>query len=167
VYLLFARENRAAAAWLLAILGATDFVDGYLARRLHQVSDLGKVLDPVADRLLLVVGITCIVIDGSAPLWYGVLALGRELTVVVATLVLAALGARRVDVTWWGKAGTFCMMFAFPLWLGGNSTLSYAPLVNVLAWGFAIPGLVLGYVALGAYVPLGARALREGRAQRA
>lgn len=167
VYLLFGRENRAAAAWLLGVLGATDFLDGYLARRLGQVSDLGKVLDPVADRLLLVVGVSCILIDGSAPLWFGALVLVREVAVAVATLVLAAMGARRIDVTWWGKAGTFTMMFAFPLWLGGKSTLSYAPFVDALAWAFAVPGLVLSYVALASYVPLAARALRQGRAPRA
>lgn len=167
VYLLFGAENRAGAAWLLAVLGMTDFVDGYIARRFDQVSELGKVLDPVADRLLLVVGVSSILVDGSAPLWFGLLVLAREALVAVAGILLAALGARRIDVTWWGKAGTFAMMFAFPLWLAGESTLSYAPFVDALAWVFALPGLVLSYVALALYVPLGLRALHEGRAQRA
>ncbi len=164
VYLLFGRENRAAAAWLLAVLGMTDFVDGYLARHLHQVSELGKVLDPVADRLLLIVGTTSILVDGSAPLWFGVVVLAREALVAAAALVLASLGARRIDVTWWGKAGTFAMMFAFPLWLAGASTLSYAPAMDVLAWVFAIPGLVASYVALVLYVPLARAAVKAGRA---
>ena len=55
------------------------------------------------------------------------------------------------------------MMLAFPLWLGGNSTLSYAPFANVLAWCFAIPGLVLSYYAAVRYVPLARAALAEGR----
>src|SRR4051794_5269774 len=128
VSLLFGRDNRAAAAWLLAVLGMTDWVDGWAARRFGQVSQLGKVLDPLADRLLLIVGIVCILIDGSAPLWFGVAVLAREALVAGTTLVLAALGARRIEVTRWGKAGTFALMWAFPLWMGGNSTLSYAPL---------------------------------------
>ena len=70
VYLLFGRDNRAAAAGLLAVLGATDWVDGYIARHFHQVSDLGKILDPVADRLLFFVGVACILIDGSVPVWF-------------------------------------------------------------------------------------------------
>jgi cardiolipin synthase len=166
VYLLFGRENRAAAAWLFGVLGMTDWVDGQLARRLGQVSDLGKVLDPVADRLLLLVGIPCILIDGSAPLWFGVAVLAREALVAGTTLVLAAMGARRIDVTWWGKLGTFLMFFAFPFWLGANSTLSYAPLLEVLAWVAGVPGLIVSWYAACRYVPLARRALHEGRAQR-
>ena len=88
-----------AAAWLLGILGMTDWVDGFLARRLNQVSDVGKVLDPVADRLALIVGIGCILIDGSAPVWVAVAVLVREVTVAVAGITLGALGACRIDVT--------------------------------------------------------------------
>src|SRR4051812_44049552 len=62
VWLLFGNDNRAAAAILLAVLGTTDFLDGYLARRLHQTSKLGKVLDPVADRILFFVAITAVLI---------------------------------------------------------------------------------------------------------
>jgi cardiolipin synthase len=166
VYLLFGRDNRAAAAWLLGVLGMTDWVDGQVARRFGQVSELGKVLDPVADRLLLLVGIACILIDGSAPLWFGLAVLAREVLVAVAGLVLAGLGARRIDVTWWGKVGTFLIMFAFPFWLGGKSTLSYAPFLDAAAWVFAIPGLAVSWYAASLYVPLARRALRDGRAQR-
>ncbi len=74
-------------------------------------------LDPVADRLLFFVGAGAILIDGSVPTWFAVVVLVRETLVAVATLVLAAMGARRIDVTWYGKAGTFGLMFAFPLFL--------------------------------------------------
>src|SRR5215212_6342193 len=57
LYLLFGLDHRAGAAWLLGGLGATDWVDGWLARRLHQTSEFGKVFDPTADRLLFIVGI--------------------------------------------------------------------------------------------------------------
>jgi len=166
LYLLFGREQRADAAILLAVLGATDWVDGYIARRWNQVSTLGKVLDPVADRLLLIVGIVAIVIDGSVPIVVAVLALLREGLVAGATLLLAAMGARRIDVTWWGKAGTFGLMFAFPLFLAGNSDLFWADAAEVLAWLCAVPGIVLGYVALVLYVPMARRALADGRAPR-
>jgi cardiolipin synthase len=168
LYLLFGRDNRLAAAWLLAALGATDWVDGYIARRWHQVSELGKVLDPVADRILLLVGVVAIVIDGSVPIVVAVLSLAREGLVSVATLVLAAMGARRIDVTWYGKAGTFFLMFAFPFFLLGNVDDGPGSTFGTWAgWACAIPGLVLGYIALAHYVPLGLAALREGRAARA
>ena len=167
LYLLFGRDDRAAAAWLLAALGCTDWIDGYIARHFHQVSKLGKVLDPVADRLLFFVGIGGILIDGSVPVWFAVMVLVREVVVAVTTVVLAALGARRVDVTWFGKAGTFALMMAFPLFLAGESDLSWAAQAHVAAWITGIPGLVLSYVSWAMYAPLGVRALREGRADRA
>jgi cardiolipin synthase len=166
VWLLLGADDRAAAAFLLAALGATDWVDGYVARRFDQVSTVGKVLDPVADRLLFVVAIVAIVIDGAAPLWFCLAVLFREVVVAGATLVLYLLRARRIDVTWYGKAGTFGLMFAFPLFVGGSSDLSWAATAEVLARICAVPGLVLSYTAAVMYVPLGRAALRAGRADR-
>ena len=167
LWLLFHQENRAAAAWLLGLLGATDFLDGYIARHFNQTSEVGKILDPVADRLLFFVGIIAILIDGSVPAWFAWAVLVREILVSAATLILAAMGARRVDVTWFGKAGTFGLMFAFPLFLGSHSTVSYAGLCGFLAWVAGIPGLILSWYAALLYIPIARDALREGRAARA
>lgn len=161
VWLLFARDNRAAAAVLLGVLGATDWVDGFVARRYDQVSEVGKVLDPVADRLLLAVAVVSILIDGSVPLGVAVATLVREGLVAVAAVGLAAMGARRIDVTLVGKAGTFCLLASFPLFLASASTLSWAEVAEVLAWLFVVPGLVLGYASLAGYVPLARQALAE------
>ena len=65
VYLVLATDHWAVAAWLLATLGATDWVDGFLARRWHQVSSVGKILDPVADRLLVMTGVLTIALVGA------------------------------------------------------------------------------------------------------
>ncbi len=167
VYLLFGRHNRAAAAWLLAALGATDWIDGYIARHFDQVSELGKILDPVADRLLFFVGGGAILIDGSVPTWFAVAVLVREVVVGATTVVLGLMGARRVDVTWVGKAGTFALMVAFPLFLASHSTLGWHHLAGILAWVAGLPGLVLSYIAWARYAPLGLAALRAGRADRA
>jgi cardiolipin synthase (CMP-forming) len=167
LWLLFAQEDRAAAAWLLAALGATDWVDGYLARHMHQESELGRILDPVADRLLFLVGAGGIMVDGSVPLWFAITVLVREVLVGATTLVLAALGARRIDVTWFGKAGTFGLMIAFPLFLASHSDLSWADTAGVLAWVAGIPGLALSLYAAALYVPLARQALADGRADRA
>ena len=167
VYLLFGQDDRFWAGWLLFALGSTDWLDGYLARRLGQVSTVGKVLDPVADRLLFFVGGASILIDGSIPVWVVVLVLIREVGVAAATLALAAMGARRIDVTWFGKAATFLLMGAFPAFLVSHSDTPAADGYGILAWCVAIPGLVLSYYSAALYVPMGRKALAEGRADRA
>jgi cardiolipin synthase len=167
VWLLFGKEDRAAAAYLLAFIGTTDFFDGYIARHLHQVSNLGKVLDPVADRLLFFVGGGCVLIDGSIPTWFAVAVLAREVLVAGATLGLAALGARRIDVTWFGKAGAFALMMSIPFFLGSHGDIGWEDTAEVGAWATGIPGLALAWYSLLLYIPLGLAALREGRADRA
>lgn len=167
LWLLFGRDNRVAAALLLAVLGGTDWVDGWIARRFDQVSTVGKVLDPVADRVLLVVGIVAILVDGSAPVWVAVAAIAREVLVSAGVLALAALGGRRVDVQWAGKAGTFALMAAFPLFLAANAPdISWEGPLRVAAWGCALVGLAFSYWSAFAYIPLGRAALREGRGDR-
>jgi len=166
VYLLFGADDRWAAGWVLFAIGSTDWLDGYLARRLGQVSTVGKVLDPVADRLLFFVGVGSIIVDGSVPLWFAVAVLVREAAVAAGTLSLAALGATRIDVTWYGKAATFLLMGAFPAFLVGASDHATADGFRALAWAVGIPGLALAYWSALLYVPLGRKALREGRAAR-
>lgn len=164
LWLLFGRDNRAGAAWLLAALGATDWVDGYIARRFDQVSTVGKVLDPTADRVLLVVGIVAILVDGSAPIWLGVAALAREVLVSAGVLALAAMGARRIDVSWAGKVGTFALMMAFPIFLVANApNNSWEGPLRVLAWACAAVGLAFSYWSAFHYIAPGVAALREGR----
>lgn len=166
LYLIFGAENRVAAAWLLAGLGATDWVDGYIARRLGQVSELGKVLDPAADRLLFIVGVGGIIIDGSAPLWFSIAVVAREAVVGVAMVVFTLLGMKRFDVTYLGKCATFALMFAFPLFLlHAGSTTARDPLLAA-AWVFGAPGVALSYYTAIAYIPLMRKNLREGRAER-
>jgi cardiolipin synthase len=164
-WLLFSKDDRTAAAWLLAVLGCTDWVDGYLARHLHQVSELGKVLDPTADRILLGTVVISLIIDGSVPAVVGWGVLVREVLISAAVLVLAAAGARRIDVQWAGKAGTLSLMVAFPLFMMGTPGPWGRPSL-VIAWLFAVPGLVLSWYAAVTYVPMGRRALAEGRTAR-
>jgi cardiolipin synthase (CMP-forming) len=161
LWLLFVQENRAAAAALLALLGVTDFLDGYVARHFNQVSELGKVLDPVADRLLFFVGVGGIMIDGSVPTWFAVAALAREILVAAGSLILAGMGVRRIDVTWFGKAYTLLLMIAFPLFLASESTVSWHDAAGALAMAVGIPGLVLSWYSAALYVPIARRALRE------
>jgi cardiolipin synthase len=89
-------------------------------------------------------------------------AIAREVLVAGTALVLAALGARRIDVSWAGKCGTFCLMIAFPLFLLGNGRGAAA----AVAWPVALIGLAYGWYAAVQYVPVGLKALQDGRTAR-
>lgn len=164
VWLLIGENRPLAAAALLGVLGATDWVDGWIARRFNQVSELGKVLDPTADRIMFLVAVFTMMIDESVAIWFGVLTLIREGVVAIAALILGALGARALKVTWVGKTSSFGLMFAFPLFLlstavdGGQSTT-----YEVIAYVIGVPSLALHYVAAFGYIPLAITALREER----
>jgi cardiolipin synthase len=162
-WLLIGPDRRIAATVVLMVVGVTDFLDGYLARRFHQVSTLGKVLDPLADRLVLVTSVLAITVYGAVPVWLAVVVLGRELLVSMAVLVLAALKAKRIDVLWVGKAGTFGLLSCFPLFLLGDERATWARVLTDVTWAAVVPALVLSFVAAAAYVPLARRALDERR----
>ncbi len=174
IWLLFGVENYLAAAGLLALLGATDWVDGYVARRFGQVSNFGKMFDPSVDRLLLIVGIGGIMLaDLDIAYFYPFawIVIIREiiLSVVVGGSVL--LGARRMDVTWIGKCGAFAMMVAFPAFLASaDSSIAgtgWETLLLVIAWAAGLPGLVCSMIAFVGYMREVPVALREGREMRA
>lgn len=164
LWLLFSEGNRRDAAWLLGVLGATDWVDGFLARRLGQTSEFGKVFDPTVDRLLFIVGIIALIIDGSVPIWFALAVGVRE--VFVGAMMLGAtvlFKMERFDVTWWGKTATFLLMFAFPGFLMAESTISIAGFFHVAAWVLGLPGLALSSYTAVAYLPAVREGVRAGR----
>lgn len=165
LYLLFGQDNRAGAAWLLALLGSTDWVDGFIARRFNQTSEFGKVFDPTVDRLLFIVSVTAIIIDGSIPLWFAIAVLAREIIVggVIAFATLF-LHMERFGVTWLGKCATFALMGAVPSFLLGNADVWESPIWSVIAWVLGIPGLALSYWTGIAYIPLIRNGIAAGRA---
>ena len=159
---------RRGAAILLAVLGATDWVDGWIARHFDQGSELGKILDPTADRVLLVAAAVALLHEGLATgveviLW---IVLAREVLIAIATVVRAVMGARRIEVVWAGKAGTLALMIALPMFHIADAAHSVRSVFQVLGWAFAIGGIVLGYFAAAKYVPAARAALREGRTAR-
>jgi cardiolipin synthase (CMP-forming) len=165
-YLLFGWHQRIAAAVLLLVSGLTDFADGYIARRFAQVSALGKVLDPTADRIVVATAGIAIVVYGAVPVWLGVVVLVREALVSGAVLLLAALGARRIDVIWVGKAGTFGLMGCLPLFLATDGPGGWEHPLRVVTYVLVVPALVLSWYAAASYLPMARQALREGRAPR-
>jgi cardiolipin synthase len=167
LYLLLGRDNRAAAAFLLGGLGATDWIDGYLARRLGQVSEFGKKFDPTVDRVLFIVALLAIIADDAAPRWFCILVLVREVA-VGATIAIATVffHMERFDVTWLGKTATFLLMFAIPGFVLGSSDFPAHDLFTVVSWLLGIPGLVLSYWTALNYVPEIRRGIVAGRAAR-
>jgi len=168
VWILFSTDHRAIAAWLLAFLGATDWIDGYLARKLHQVSSVGKVIDPVADRLLVIVGLLSVAAASGVPWWFALTTLARELIVSVLTIVLAVLGAARIDVLWWGKVSTFALMTTYPLFLLTTNPhhaalAQWQHVARDACWVIGIMGLSLSWLVLAGYVRRALAALHSGR----
>ena len=166
LWLLFSVEDKAGAAWLLGALGSTDWVDGWVARKLGQQSSFGAVFDPTVDRGMFIVAVLAIVIDQSMPLWFAVAVLIREISVAAAMVIATAFGMQRFSVSIWGKRYTFLLMFAVPLMLLAADDGRGADLVSLVAWAFAIPGIILSYSTALAYIPEIRRNLRLGREAR-
>ncbi len=164
LWLLLGRDDRAAAAWILLGLGATDWVDGWVARRFHQVSEFGKMFDPTADRLLFIVGLVAIMIDGSAPLWFCLLVFVREVlfggTVAVLTLFFKM---ERFDVTYLGKWATFLLMGVFPAFVMSASGIRFHEFFAAAAWVAGPIGLALSYYTAWLYIPTIRANIRQNR----
>ena len=166
LWLLFSVEDKAGAAWLLGALGSTDWVDGWVARKFGQQSSFGAVFDPTVDRGMFIVAVLAIVIDQSMPLWFAIAVLIREISVAAAMVIATAFGMQRFSVSIWGKRYTFLLMFAVPLMLLAADDGRGADLVSLVAWAFAIPGIILSYSTALAYIPEIRRNLRLGREAR-
>ena len=166
LWLLFSLKDRGAAAWLLGGLGATDWVDGWIARRFNQKSDFGAIFDPTVDRGLFIVAVIAILIDQSMPIWFGVAILVREVFVASAMSIATAFGMKRFAVNKWGKRYTFLLMFAVPLILLGQADGAGSRWVTWLGWFFGLPALVISYTTAINYLPVIRANLRSGRASR-
>ncbi|MGJ6979096.1 CDP-alcohol phosphatidyltransferase family protein [Aestuariimicrobium soli] len=141
-----------AAVVLLALAGASDWLDGHLARRWHQTSRVGQMLDPVADRLSIVAVVTVLAVRDIVPWWLVVALVARDLVLLALVPVLRRRGWTSLPVHLMGKLGTFCLLYAFPLVLLGQGDFPGATLVLVIGWAFAIWGVGLYWWAGLVYV---------------
>jgi cardiolipin synthase len=141
------------AVVLLIVAGATDWLDGKIARALNQGSRLGQVLDPAADRLYIAATLVALAVRAIIPWWLvAVLAL-RELVVGGALTVLKRrVGFGTLQVSLVGKAATLCLLYAFPLLFLGDHPGWGGTLARVLGWAFAIWGTVLYWWAAMLYL---------------
>jgi cardiolipin synthase len=132
-----------AAIAVLAFAGLTDFLDGYLARKLNQTTKLGKMLDPVADRLYIFATLLALSATGYVPWWLAGLVILRDVLMLVSLPVLASVGYRSLPVHYLGKASTFALLYSFPLLMMGKIFTEAAFIITPIAWAFALWGVAL------------------------
>jgi cardiolipin synthase (CMP-forming) len=155
--------------WALAVLmlsGATDYLDGKLARRWNQITRLGQLLDPLADRLYILAVVAGLTLRDIVPLWLTALLVGRDLLLVLCYPPLRWHGYGVLPVTYLGKAATFNLLYAFPLLLLGDGTGSLATLSEIFGWAFAIWGTGLYWWAGVLYVVQARQLVRASTAAR-
>lgn len=165
---LVAQEHDAWALGVLLVSGASDWLDGVLARRMHQVTRLGQMLDPAADRLFILVTLFALAWRGVVPVWLVVVLVARDVVLGVMLVVLARAGYPPLRVHLAGKAGTFAIMYAFPLLLLSEWPSPVGVVAGVLGWACALWGVGLYWFAGALYLTQTASVLhRDARAARA
>lgn len=135
-----------ADVWALVVLmisGITDYLDGWLARRLDQRSVVGEILDPVADRLYILAAVSGLWLRDVIPWWVALAIPLRDLLLWGLVPILRTRGYSSLPVHFLGKAATFNLLYAFPLLFLGDGVGALATLANVFGWAFAIWGLAL------------------------
>ena len=151
------------AVVLLIVSGATDYLDGKIARRFGLVSALGALLDPVADRLYILTTLLGLAWRAIIPWWLVAVLLGREVFGAVVLLWVRRYGYPSLPVHFVGKAGTFNLLYAFPLLLLADGRSAVAHVAQPVAWGFVWWGTALYWVAGVLYAVQAARLVRARR----
>lgn len=159
-WLLFGVENVAFAGLLIFLVGWTDWIDGYLARRLDQVSKLGAMLDPVADRLMIASALVGGLIAGVVPGLIGWPLIVREVVMTLLTSYMVARGAGVLEVRKIGKQATFILYGAIPTFYFASADI-LTTISLPLAWFSGIVGLALYWYAVFLYIGDARSALRE------
>ena len=140
------------AILLLAVSGFTDWLDGYLARRWNQISRVGQLLDPVADRLYILATLVGLLMRGIVPWWFVVILLSRDVLMAVVLWVLKRRDVVGLPVHFLGKAATFNLLYAFPLLLIGDGSTWWAEAAKIFGWAFAVWGTALYWWAAVLYI---------------
>jgi cardiolipin synthase len=167
LWLFLVAEADGWAVAVLAIGGTSDWVDGFLARRLGQVSRLGELLDPLADRLYILATLLALTIRDVLPWWFTIALLAREVVLGISLAVLRRHGYGPPPVHYVGKTATFILLVAFPTLLLASAAPSTHVWAYPCGWALAWWGLVLYWVAAVFYLVQTAGVIREAREARA
>jgi cardiolipin synthase len=143
LWLVLGPEADVLALVLLMVSGFTDWLDGYLARRLNQTSRLGEILDPVADRLYILAVVIGLALRDIIPWWVALILPARDAFLWCLVPFLRTRGYSALPVHFLGKAATFNLLYAFPLLFIGDGTGTVATLGKMFGWAFAIWGIGL------------------------
>ena len=149
IWLALFKEADGWAIFVLAVGGATDYLDGKLARAWNQTSRFGELADPAIDRIYIVATLIVLYLRDALPLWVILILIIRDLLLAVATLALTKKGLPPLQVTYLGKAATFNLLYAFPFLLLSLSQSWVGTVAFVFGWAFTIWGVAL-YLATGA-----------------
>ena len=152
LYLALGPHEDGWAVAVLAVGGTSDWVDGYLARRLKQVSRLGALLDPLADRLYIVATVVALTVRDVLPLWFTLALLAREAVLALCLVVLRRYGYGPPAVHYVGKTATFILLVALPTLLLAHAAASTHGWSYPVGWSLAWWGLVLYWIAALIYV---------------
>lgn len=154
-------ERDLAALVVLVVAGASDWFDGVIARRFNQVSRLGQMLDPAADRLYIFVTLVGLAWRDIVPWWLVIVIAAREVMIASLLPVLVRRGYGPLPVHLAGKAGTFALMYAFPMLLLANLSGPVGEVAWTLGWASALWGVGLYWFAGFLYVEQTIRIVRS------
>lgn len=134
------------AVAVLVISGITDILDGFIARKFHLVSELGRIFDPLADKLIQMTVCICLVIKHTALIWVLYLLILKELIMVTASVTIVKKGRKMIPARWFGKLGTVAFYFVVIAIIAFNPSIV---ITNILL------GVILGYMifSLIMYIP--------------
>jgi len=153
------------ALLVLVVASASDFLDGFLARRFDQVTRLGQLLDPAADRLYIFAALLGLASRGLVPWWIVLVVVGRDVFLLGLGVVLANFGFGPLPVHQLGKLATFCLFYALPMIMLGQAFPMLAWWSGPVGWAFGIWGAFLYWWAGIIYAIEAARVIRLSRAK--
>ena len=167
VFMVLAYQNNMpcdiAALIVYVVACLTDYVDGYLARKNNQVTNFGKFMDPVADKLLVMAALLIFIEDGTIPAWAVAIILGREFIVSALRMVAASEGLV-IAANMWGKAKTMITMITliFLLCPIGPILLGPVSLQDIMIWITVIITAISGTT----YIPDNFAVIKDGFTQK-
>ena len=153
--------------WAISVLflsGLTDYLDGYIARRYNQITRLGQLLDPAADRLYIFATLVGLTVTNHIPAALMVVVIARDVMLLIVYPILATHGYGPLPVHYLGKAGTFALLYSFPLLLMANIWQGAEAIILPIAWAFALWGVGLYWWAGFVYVKQVRQVVKSSRA---